>query len=153
MTENMTKASFDAVMAKYGDKVCAIYIDNGAIIRLRYSGEYYDPESGWLTSANISTVTIGDTDFVEVKRRDLSLFIAWLSILFRLCKVSPFAMKNRKRLKSITRLRRKLKRWKYTIASIPLCCKNYIKREVKIPWQIILPIIQVIKLTKQLVML
>ena len=68
MTENMTKASFDAVMAKYGDKVCAIYIDNGAIIRLRYSGEYYDPESGWLTSANISTVTIGDTDFVEVKR-------------------------------------------------------------------------------------
>ena len=68
MTENMTKASFDAVMEKYGDKVCAIYIDNGAIIRLRYSGEYYDPESGWLTSANISTVTIGDTDFVEVKR-------------------------------------------------------------------------------------
>ncbi len=68
MAENMTKTSFDAVMSQYGDKICAIYVDNGVKIRLRQSGEWYDKESGWITSKDISTVTIGDTDFVQVKR-------------------------------------------------------------------------------------
>ncbi len=68
MAENMTKASFDAVMSQYGDKICAIYVDNGVKICLRQSGEWYDKESGWITSKDISTVTIGDTDFIQVKR-------------------------------------------------------------------------------------
>lgn len=70
----MTKAAFEAIVAQYRDYIDGIGLDNGRFIFIGYN------QTGWfgskrpedmpvgITMDNISVVTFGDTDFLQVKK-------------------------------------------------------------------------------------
>lgn len=70
----MTKASFEAIVTQYKDYIDGIGLDNGRFIFIGYN------QTGWfgskrptdiptgITMDNISVVTFGDTDFLQVKK-------------------------------------------------------------------------------------
>ena len=70
----MTKAAFEAVVAQYKDYIDGIGLDNGRMIFIGYN------QTGWfgskrpadipmgITMDNISVVSFGGTDFLQVKK-------------------------------------------------------------------------------------
>ena len=70
----MTKSAFEAIVAQYKDYIDGIGLDNGRFIFIGYN------QTGWfgsdrpsdvpkgITMDNISIVTYGDTDFLQVKK-------------------------------------------------------------------------------------
>ncbi len=66
----MTKSSFDAIKTQYGDKICALVMDNEMVFWIRYG----DPtkkeiDGNYLTMDDITAETVGDTDFLVCTRK------------------------------------------------------------------------------------
>lgn len=71
----MTSAAMQAIFDEYGEKICAISLDNGRVIYIGYNQKDWsgkpipDGEARGVTLKDIEFITYGDVEFMKITQK------------------------------------------------------------------------------------